>query len=113
MPPPTLDRLLPEYHKKTLKGVFAKNHLVALLQCVKAGKKRLPSDTQPMCVPEGPDWDELRDVMKYGIWMEVFDYKDVRDNSKAFEWLMASDNFDSAFALAEDDSASSTGFPTA
>ena len=98
-----LDPLLPEYHKKTLKGVFAKSHLVALLQCVKAGKKRLPNEAQTMCVPEGPDWDELRDVMRFGIWMEVFDYKDVRDNFQAFEWLMASDNFDSAFALAEDE----------
>ena len=98
-----LDPLLPEYHKKTLKGVFAKNHLVALLQCIKAGNRRLPNESQTMRVPEGPDWDELRDVMKFGIWMEVFQYQDVRDNFKAFEWLMASDNFDSAFALAEDE----------
>ena len=98
-----LDPLLPDYAKKELKGVFAKNHLVALLQCVKAGNRRLPNAKQMMGVPEGPDWDELRDVMKHGIWMEVFDYNDVRDNFKSFEWLMASDNFDSAFALAEDE----------
>ena len=98
-----LDPLLPDYTKKELNGVFAKNHLVALCQCVKAENRRLPNADKMLTVPEGPEWDELRDVMKHGIWMEVFDYKDVRDNFKAFEWLMASDNFSSAFALAEDE----------
>eukprot|EP00969_Alexandrium_andersonii_P040877 1792028-Alexandrium_andersonii.AAC.1 len=56
-----------------------------------------------MRCPDGEEWDELRETLAHGVEMEVFAFRDVKAHLVEFEALMASDNFASAFALAEDE----------
>ena len=95
--------LLPQYEQKPLYGVFRKNHLVAFLQLLKKGALFFPGTTDRVPVPHGSDWEELHDVLQNGIVMDIFRWSDVKENMVAFEALMASDNFDAAFSLAEDE----------
>ena len=88
------DPRLPVYPKQALSGVFRKNHLIALLQLCALGRVK---------VPDGAAWDDLRETLEYGVWMEVFEYSDVEANLDAFIGLMASDNFDAAHAMADDE----------
>ena len=97
------DPVLPHYSKKPLYGCFRKNHLVAMLQLIQEGRETLPGYGAFISSQSSPAWDELNDVLNFGIEMEVFAYGDVAANLGAFESLMASDNVDSAFALAEDE----------
>ena len=97
------DPILPRYPPKPLYGVFKCNHLVAFLQLLQSGALRLPGNTEPVNVPSGQGWDELREVLEHGIEMEVFSHEDVTSHHDEFAALMASDNFASAFAMAEDE----------
>ena len=97
------DPVLPRYPERPLYGVFKCSHLVAFLQLLKAGNTKFPGSTQVMAVPAGPEWEELHDVLAHGIEMEVFPRAALREQKEAFNALMASDNFSSAFALAEDE----------
>ena len=56
-----------------------------------------------MACPAGSAWQEMRDVLEKGVFMEVFRYEDIAVNRAAFIAAMASDNFDSAFSLGEDE----------
>ena len=97
------DPILPKYPKVALLGVFRKNHLIAMLQLIKAGRSHLPGSSETMACPVGPQWQELRDALEQGVFMDVFRYEDVAANRGAFIAAMASDNFDSAFSLGEDE----------
>ena len=99
------DPQLPRYPRKALYGVFRKNHLIAFLQKLKQGNIVLPgSGGVPFEVPaNSPDWAELRKVLDQGILMDVFLYNDVQARKEDFIALMASDNFDQAFSLRDDE----------
>ena len=97
------DPVLPRYPMKALHGVFSKNHLVALLQLIKQGGTCFSGSSEKLAAPCGEAHAELRDVLEHGIEMDVFSFKDVENNKDAFMALMASDNFDAAFTLAEDE----------
>ena len=53
--------------------------------------------------PKSPDWSELRKVLDQGILMDVWQYNDVQARKDDFIALMASDNFDQAFSLRDDE----------
>ena len=94
------DALLPRLGGKNLKGVFAKTHLVTLLQLYKNGhlpelgawvkKNRSPEERQ-----------ELDDVMTYGLFMHVFPWEATPNNKADMQALMASDNFDHGHGLTD------------
>ena len=94
------DNLLPRLGAKNLKGVFAKTHLVTLLQLYKHGR-----------MPELQAWvaahrtaeekEELEDVLNYGIFMHVFPWEAVQHHGDDMKALMASDNFDHGHVLTD------------
>ena len=84
-------------------GVFRNNHLVALRQLLKQGHGRFPGTNEPILPPEGSQWAELHDALLHGVETDVWSHQDVSDNAEAFKALMATDNFDAAWALAEDE----------
>ena len=84
------DPILPTHAKGPLFGVFHNNHLVAMLLLI-------------MACPAGAEWQELRDCLEQGIFMEVFRYADVAAHHEAFVAAMASGNFDASFSMAEDE----------
>ena len=100
------DRLLPRFEKKPLYGIFGKTHLMSGCLKIKQGDARYMNEqgevtTQPMLVPA--EEAELREVMQNGLFMEVWEYEFVVQNLEAFKALMASDNFDAGYGLAEDE----------
>ena len=94
------DSLLPRLSAKPRFGVFAKTHLVTLLQLYNGGQ-----------MPELKVWvaanrtaeerEELEDVLQYGIYMHVFPWEAVRDAPDDMKALMASDNFDHGHGLTD------------
>jgi hypothetical protein len=93
------DALLPRLPAKALKGVFAKTHLVTLLQLYKAGA--LPDLARAVASHPASSQAELQDVLDHGIFMEVFPWSAVRDHREDLVALMASNNFDNGHGLAE------------
>ena len=100
------DSTLPRFESKALYGVFRKTHLFSACLKIKQGSARYMNEqgeltTELMLVP--PDEAELREVMDKGLWMEIWDYEFVMENMEAFKALMASDNYDAGYGLAEDE----------
>ena len=92
------DVRLPVLPRTPLKGVFAKTHLVTMLQMLKAGK--LP-DIESLINWKRKEAEELKDVLEHGIFMEVFPWSAVRDHRNDIIDLMHSDNFDHGHGLAD------------
>ena len=106
------DPLLPRLPMKALKGVFAKTHLVTFLQLYKNGQmpalataqaKTAANTAEASSQSKGSETgtDEFTDVLEQGIFMHVFPWWVVRDHRDAVLALMASDNFDHGFGLAD------------
>ena len=95
------DPLLPKLPKKALYGVFRKTHLTTGCQLVKEGSNTFENSSELMCAAKANA--SLRDVLEHGIYMEVFDYKDVEAHRDEFTALMASDSFDSEMCMPEDE----------
>ncbi|MCP4241605.1 MAG: hypothetical protein GY772_13675 [bacterium] len=102
------DPLLPRLPLKPLKGVFAKTHLVTFLQLLQQGNHTWAGSDEPLVAQPASSQDssassqeELDDVLHQGIFMHVFPWTAVRDHRDDIIALMASDNFDHAFGLAE------------
>ena len=94
------DALLPRLPAKSLKGVFAKTHLVTLLQLYKGG--HLPDLVAWVATHRSSEErEELEDVLRYGIFMHVFPWEAVRDHPEDMKALMASDNFDHGHGLTD------------
>jgi len=103
------DALLPRLPVKPLKGVFAKTHLVTLLQMYKAGQlpelEQAPQATAPSQVAaagaSSGGTSEFQDVLEHGVFMHVFPWWVVRDHLEEVTALMASDNFDHGHGLTD------------
>ena len=95
------DTVLPRLPSKSLKGVFAKTHLVTCLQMYQSGQIPEWAPQASSQSQQGPSKDELQDVLDHGIYMHVFPWSVVRDHSVAVTKLMAADNFDHGHGLAD------------
>ena len=105
------DSQLPRLPGMALKGVFAKTHLVTMLQLYKAGRMpdlvRFVASSQALAGQASGQSDmgsahaELEDVLKYGIYMHVFPYEAVTSHRAEMISLMASDNFDHGHGLTD------------
>jgi len=106
------DPLLPRLPMRALKGVFAKTHLVTFLQLYKNGQMPALATAQANTAANTAEasnqskgsetgTDEFTDVLEQGIFMHVFPWWVVRDHRDAVLALMASDNFDHGFGLAD------------
>ena len=93
------DHLLPTLPPRALKGVFAKTHLMTMLQLYKQG--RFPDLEREVSSQPDSFTGELREALSHGIFMHVFPFEAIRDNPEDFNALMASDNFDHGHGLAD------------
>ena len=93
------DPLLPKLPPRALKGVFAKTHLMTMLQLYKQG--RFPDLEREVSSQPDSFTGELREALSHGIFMHVFPFEAIRDNPEDFNALMASDNFDHGHGLAD------------
>ena len=93
------DPLLPTMPPRALKGVFAKTHLMTMLQLYKQGRF---ADLQRVVCSQPEDFTrELTEALSHGIFMHVFPWEAIRDHPEDFKALMASDNFDHGHGLAD------------
>ena len=84
------DKDLPRLPTEALHGVFAKTHLVTLMQKYLQGGY---PDLQTLVESQPPtQTQEWREALSQGLFMEVFDYTDVKNHPEEFKALMASDN---------------------
>ena len=94
------DALLPRLGAKALKGVFAKTHLVTLLQLYKQGQMpELVAFVETNRTAE--EREELNDALTYGLYMHVFPWSAVAEHADDMKALMASDNFDHGHGLTD------------
>ena len=93
------DPLLPTLPPRDLKGVFAKTHLMTMLQLYKLG--RFPDLERVVSSQPEAFTRELKEALSQGIFMHVFPFEAIRDYPEDFNALMASDNFDHGHGLAD------------
>ena len=96
------DPLLPVYEKKALFATFKCSHLAAGLLKSKQGNMPFVG-SEAVIDPNKIQDDEWKTTMSDGIFFEVFSYADYIAHKNEFHALMASDNFDAGFSLAEDE----------
>lgn len=96
------DKLLPTLVEKPLKALFRKTHLVSGLLKTKQGLMSY-EDSAQLIDSKAIDQSEWQTTMTEGVFAEVFSYEDYIKHKPQFLALMASDNFDAGFALAEDE----------
>ena len=82
-----------------LYGSWSKGHLLSFLQALKSGAVYW-DDTKTLMVPDAGQ-AALMEVLKLGLKYKVFKYEAMRMHAQAVKDLIASDNFDAAFALGE------------
>ena len=97
------DPLLPRLGAKPLKGVFAKTHLVTWLQLMKLGRQPelLEKLGRQRSANGAASQDDLQDTLENGIFMHVFPWAAVEENKDDIVALMASNNFDNGYGLAD------------
>ena len=95
------DALLPKWPEKPLKGTFKCSHLVASMLMQKQGGRYFPHSKELITDKMGNQ--DHREALSNGVFMHVFDFRDVEQHKDAFLALMASDNMDADVAMPEDE----------
>ena len=91
--------LLAQVPMEPLKGSIAKTHLLAFLQCLKAGTVYW-ADSKSLMLPLLAT-AALMEHLEHDMFYEVFSYVAIKNDRVAVLALCAADNYDSAFVLGE------------
>ena len=93
--------LLAPVELKPLRGSIAKTHLWHGLHTLKRGGMKWHQTDEPM-MPNNTD-EELTLTLRDGMFYETLRFEAYRKHPKAVIALMQADNYDAAFAMAEDE----------